>query len=256
MERSSGRVEDAPHYGRERLPTAGYRRKFEPSDAGNRREAARNGTDVAQLEATFFQGIHDMSMRFRRMHRIVATVLFTALTGMVMAQQEAPRPFGGAYSELDQRRQRLVDDWVARFVKVTGHHVDARSFYDEVLPLSTKTTFEAVTNALMTTPLTDTSGRTFGDALTLIERIDTVKGEVPGTKGDRQFRIYARLTPDAREMLGRSQEFKRAADNSVYRKGYPLNYREQGTPSIQVSMALDGRLADILSRSNTERPSA
>ena len=86
------------------------------------------------------------------------------------------------------------------------------------------------------------------DALSLVERIDTVKGEVPGTAGDRQFRIYVRLTPTAREWLQRSREFKRAADNSVYHKGYPLNYREQGTPSIQVYekfMALDGRLADI-----------
>jgi len=129
--------------------------------------------------------------------------------------------------------------------QVTGQRLDARSFYDEVLPLSTKTTFEAVTHALMTSALTDGSGQTFGDALSLVERIDTVKGEVPGTAGDRQFRIYVRLTPNARELLQRSREFKRAADNSVYHKGYPLNYREQGTPSIQVSIALDGRLADI-----------
>jgi hypothetical protein len=54
------------------------------------------------------------------------------------------------------------------------------------------------------------------------------------------------LTADARKMLERSQEFKRAMDNSVYHKGYPLNYREQGgTPSIQVSIALDGRQADV-----------
>ena len=187
-----------------------------------------------------------MSMRLRRMQRIVGTVLLSisALAATATAQQ-SPRPFGGAYSELDQRRQYLVDDWVTRFVKVTGQRLDARSFYDEVLPLSTKTTFEAVTHALMTSALTDGSGQTFGDALSLVERIDTVKGEVPGTAGDRQFRIYVRLTPNARELLQRSREFKRAADNSVYHKGYPLNYREQGTPSIQVSIALDGRLADI-----------
>ena len=68
----------------------------------------------------------------------------------------------------------------------------------------------------------------------------------PETAGDRQFRIYVRLTPNAREMLERSREFKRGIDNAVYHKGYPLNYREQrGTPSIQVSIALDGRLADV-----------
>ena len=58
--------------------------------------------------------------------------------------------------------------------------------------------------------------------------------------------MYIRLTANAREMLERSREFKRAIDNSVYHKGYPLNYREQrGTPSIQVSIALDGRQADV-----------
>jgi hypothetical protein len=35
-------------------------------------------------------------------------------------------------------------------------------------------------------------------------------------------------------------------DNSVYHKGYPMNYREKGgVPSVQVSIALDGRHADI-----------
>ncbi len=47
-------------------------------------------------------------------------------------------------------------------------------------------------------------------------------------------------------MMERSREFKRAMDNSVYHKGYPFNYRERrGTPSIQVSVALDGRQADV-----------
>ena len=135
---------------------------------------------------------------------------------------------------------------MGRFTKVTGQSLDARSFYDDVLSLSTKTTFDAVTHALMTTALTDASGQKFGDGLALIERVDTVKGEVSGTSSDRQFRMYVRLTPNAREMLDRSREFKRGVDNAVYHKGYPINYREQeGTPSIQVSIALDGRLADV-----------
>ena len=164
---------------------------------------------------------------------------------ILIAQQPLQR-FGGAYSDLDERRQQLVGDWVARFTKVTGQSLDARSFYDDILSLSTKTTFDAVTHALMTTPLTDASGQKFGDGLALIERVDSVKGEVSGASGDRQFRMYVRLTPSAREMLNRSREFKRGIDNTVYHKGYPTNYREQGgTPSIQVSIAMDGRLADI-----------
>ena len=164
---------------------------------------------------------------------------------ILLAQQPAQR-FGGAFAELDARRQQLVADWVGRFTKVTGQSLDARSFYDDVLSLSTRTTFDAVTHALMTTALTDASNQKFGDGLALIERVDTVKGEVSGTRSDRQFRMYVRLTPNAREMLDRSREFKRGVDNAVYHKGYPINYREQrGTPSIQVSIALDGRLADV-----------
>ena len=171
---------------------------------------------------------------------------FSACWPLRSSRPSSLQRFGGAYSELDARRQQLVDDWVARFIKVTGQSLDARSFYDDILSLSTKTTFDAVTHALMTTPLTDASGQKFGDGLALIERVDTVKGEVSGASSDRQFRMYVRLTPNAREMLERSREFKRGIDNAVYHKGYPLNYREQrGTPSIQVSIALDGRLADI-----------
>jgi hypothetical protein len=98
----------------------------------------------------------------------------------------------------------------------------------------------------MTTPLTDASGQKYGDGLALIERVDAVKGEIPGTRSDRQFRIYVRLTPTAREMLERSRKFKRGIDNSIYHKGYPVNYREtRGTPSIQVSIAADGRQSDV-----------
>jgi hypothetical protein len=188
-------------------------------------------------------------LRFRRTSAIVGSVLLSALAVdliMLTMAQQPPQRFGGAYSELDERRQRLVDDWVARFTKVTGKTLDSRSFYDDILSLSTKTTFDAVTHALMTTALTDASGQKFGDGLTIIERVDSVKGEVPEASSDRQFRMYARLTPNAREMLERSREFKRGMDNTVYHKGYPINYRERrGTPSIQVSIALDGRLADV-----------
>ena len=105
---------------------------------------------------------------FRRTCGIVGSVLLGALAvDIIIMAQQPPRRFGGAYSELDARRQRLVDDWVARFVKVTGQSLDARAFYDDILSLSTKTTFDAVTHALMTTPLTDASEQKFGDGLAL-----------------------------------------------------------------------------------------
>jgi hypothetical protein len=180
------------------------------------------------------------------MYGLVVGVLLAVLAVEILVAQQPSLRFGGAYLELDERRRLLLDGWVARFNNATGQSLDARSFYDEILGFSTKTTFDAVTHALMTTPLTDASGQKFSDGLALIERVDTVKGEVSGASGDRQFRMYVRLTPNAREMLERSQEFKRGIDNAVYHKGYPLNYREQnGAPSIQVSIALDGRQADV-----------
>jgi hypothetical protein len=185
------------------------------------------------------------TLRFPRLSGITLSVLLSGLAVVLIAQQP-PRRFGAAYAELDERRQHLVDDWVTRFAKVTGQNVAPSAFYDDILSLSAKTTFDAVTHALLTTPLTDASGQTFGDGLTLVERVDTVKGETPGAASDRQFRMYVRLTENARALLARSREFKRAADNSVYHEGYPLNYRQQpGTPSIQVSIALDGRQADV-----------
>jgi len=184
---------------------------------------------------------------FRRTFGLAGSLLLGALAGgITLMAQQPPLQFGGAYSELDERRQRLVDDWVLRFVNVTGQSMNARSFYDDVLGLSTKTTFDAVTHALLTTPLTDASGQKVGDGLALIERVDTVKGEVSGASSDHQFRLYVRLTPNARETLERSREFKRTVDNTVYHKGYPLNYRSQrGAASIQISVALDGREADV-----------
>ena len=162
-----------------------------------------------------------------------------------IAQTAQPR-FGGTYAELDERRQRLIDGWVVRLEKTTGQKIEPARLYDDIVSLSTKTTFVAVTHALMTTRLTDRAGADLGDALTLVERIDVVRGEVTGERGDHQFRIYARLTPDAFDKLSRSQQFKRASDNSVYHKGYPINFRGQGgTPSIQVSMAVDRRNADV-----------
>lgn len=176
---------------------------------------------------------------------ITATVIVTMIVTLVAAQETQPR-FGGSYSALDARRQHFVDDWVARFTEVTGRKIEPAPFYDNVVKLSSKTTFEAITHALMRTALTDASGNPLGDALALVERVDTVRGKVLDAASDRQFRMYVRLREDALDILARSQQFKRHADNTVYHKGYPLNYRGQGgPPSIQISAATDRRHADI-----------
>jgi hypothetical protein len=159
-------------------------------------------------------------------------------------QAQTSLQFGGDYASLDARRQALVSDWVARFNELTGEKAEPALFYDTKVVLSARITFDAVTNALLTT--TDTSGEKYGDALDLVERVETVQGQILGARGDRQFRMYVRLKEGAVDRLDRAQEFRRGADNTIYHKGYPLNYRQQGgTPSTQISVALDHRRADI-----------
>src|SRR5688572_5655289 len=171
-------------------------------------------------------------------------LIITTLT--VVTGQQSPPQFGGGYAALDEPRQQLVSNWVARFVKTTGQNVQPGAFYDDLLSVSTKTTFEAVTHALLRIRLSDSADVTIGDALSLVERVDSVRGEVTGAASDQQFRMYVRLTAGALDALARSQQFKRGADNSVYHKGYPTNYRAQGgVPSVQISIAPDGRRADI-----------
>lgn len=172
----------------------------------------------------------------------VGVLLLAVSMGQAAGQQPQ---FGGEYAGLDARRQRLIDDWVARFVKTTGQQVAPGPFYDDLVTLSAKTTFEAVTHALMTTALTDRFGASLGDVLALVERVESVHGEKPGAPGDRQFRMYVQLTANALGVLARSREFRRGADNSVYHKGYPVSYRGEGAPSIQLSIGLDGRQADV-----------
>jgi hypothetical protein len=41
----------------------------------------------------------------------------------------------------------LVNDWVERFIKTTGQALETGPFYDEIVALSSKTTFDAVTQA-------------------------------------------------------------------------------------------------------------
>jgi hypothetical protein len=183
----------------------------------------------------------------------VSAVLYIWLAGLPReAPSTAPPAAGqtlvvdGRYADLAPDQKRLVDDWVDRFGKVTGRPVDPSGLYDG-LPLSTRTTFFAVTHALLRTKLTDEAGAPTGKtALDLVAKIETVAGKVPGAGGDRQFRIYVGTQPAAMEMIEKSREFRRHADNTVYHKGYPICFRSTGgVPSIQVSLARDGKRADI-----------
>ncbi len=154
--------------------------------------------------------------------------------------------FGGGYSSLSPQQQSLVDDWFQRFSLVVKKPIDPAEGYEKI-PLSAKTTFDAVTHALMKTRLTDESGENLaGSALDLVGKLDTVAGQILGAGGDQQFRIFVQMKPGALSLLNRSREFKHASDNTSYHKGYPVCYRgKSGTPSIQISLSRDAERADI-----------
>ena len=181
------------------------------------------------------------------MLRQLTGTLALLLAAMLNAQNTAPtvpNEFHGTYEELSPAQKELIDEWYAEYNQMT-HDKSQPSEYNQ-FSQSTRTTFEAVTHALMTTELTDKSGKSLGSALTLVQSIEAINGKVPRARGDLQFRIYVVLKPDALQKLKVSREFFRDRDNTVYHHGYPLNYRQDGgTPSIQVSLAKDTRHADI-----------
>lgn len=153
--------------------------------------------------------------------------------------------FGGTYADLTPEQRKLVDDWIKRYNKKTGKNLKAEPAYNTI-PISTRTTFEAVTHALATSKVTDKDGRPQGTVLDMVQHLETVRGKVPGAKGDLQFRVYAIMRPNAYDRLTNSQQFRRDRDNSVFHYGYPVNLRQgNGYPSIQVSMSRDHSRADI-----------
>jgi hypothetical protein len=156
-----------------------------------------------------------------------------------------PRSFGGTFKTLQPAQQQLIAAWVRRFNSTTKQNLDAEKAYDAAR-LSVRTTFDAVTHALMNTKLISKDGQPLGTALDIIEVLDDIAGDEPGTRGDRQFRVYAYLKPNAQMTLEASQQFVREKDNSHYHMGFPICYRLLGgPPSIQYSLSRDGKRADI-----------
>ena len=155
------------------------------------------------------------------------------------------RVSGQAYATLRTEQKHLVDDYVRRINQVTGSQMLSEQVYDAAR-MSLRTTFDACTHALLTTKLTNDKGQNLGSALDLVDAVDDVLGEEPGQRGDRQFRMYVYLKPNAFEVLADSREFFRDRNNTFYHKGFPLCFRQkQEPPSIMFSISRDERMSDI-----------
>ncbi len=157
------------------------------------------------------------------------------VVSLALAQKPAE---SGSYEDLKPAQKRLVEDWLARVENVVGKSITPEALYDAV-PVSVRTTFEAVTHALMTTKLTDESGQPAGTALNLVAKLDAVAGKAEGTGSDEQFRIYVQLKPEAYKTLLRTRQFVRSMDSTSYHRGFPICFRTPGIPSIQMSMSRD-----------------
>src|SRR6516164_5125600 len=157
----------------------------------------------------------------------------------------SPRAFGQSYDTLLPEQKKLVDDFIRRYNETTGNKATPKEAYDNAR-MSVRTTFDAVTHALLSTKMTDEKGQNLGLALDLVDAIDEVMGEEAGARGDQQFRMYVYLKSNAFDILSRSREFYRDKDNTVYHPGFPLCFRlKHGPPSIQFSISRDERMSDI-----------
>src|SRR5262249_16891095 len=145
-----------------------------------------------------------------RFGRLVAIALFVSV--LLCGQSQQNVSFGGKYSNLQDEQKNLIERWTREIGKIVGTQPDPEHSYDE-LPLSSRTTYEAITNALLHTTLTNRSGKPIGRAIDLVDVIERIAGRVGETRGDHQFRVYVYLKPDALDKLSESREFKREHDN-------------------------------------------
>lgn len=174
---------------------------------------------------------------------LMRILILAACASLVSAAFQSAQP--GEYRELLPAQKRLLEKWVAEFNELTGQKRSPQELYESA-PVSSRTTFEAVTHALNRSTLTSSDGASLGTALDLIDRMETVHGKIEGAGGDEQFRLYATLKPGAAAILDKSKEFNRGPDNTVFHRGYPICYRQKGgVPSIQFSISLDEQRCDI-----------
>jgi hypothetical protein len=149
------------------------------------------------------------------------------------------------FEDLEPRQKQILEGYTAAFNQRSGRNLSTQEYFDS-MTVSERSTYDAVTHALMNSRLTDQEGNELGNALDLVEVIERIAGQYYGRGGDQQFRLYVLLVPDAKETLEKSKEFFQDKENTVYHAGYPQSYRQEGkVPNIQFSVSVDEVRADI-----------
>jgi hypothetical protein len=92
------------------------------------------------------------------------------------------RAIGDSYATLRPQQQRLVDEFVGRYNQATGKELVPQQAYDSAR-LSVRTTFDAVTHALLHANMTDSTGKSLGHAIDLVaSRTAPPRGLFPRTR--------------------------------------------------------------------------
>jgi hypothetical protein len=164
---------------------------------------------------------------------------------VVAIPKPAPRADRRVFADLAPEQRRTFDTFVKNYNSARNTQYSSETVFDR-LTISEQTTFYGITHALMHSSLTDVQGASLGTALDRIASIEQIAGQYAGRGGDEQFRLYVTLKPDTHDLLGKSREFFKDHENTVYHVGYPTSYRQVGKePNLQVSMSEDGLRADI-----------
>ena len=114
-----------------------------------------------------------------------------------------------AFGDLEPVQQKLLEGFTAAFNERSGRDLSTQEYFDS-MSVSERTTYDAVTHALMSSELTDQEGNDLGTALDLVEGVEKVAGQYYGRGGDQQFRLYSFLVPDAKETLRSPHSFSGA----------------------------------------------
>ena len=141
------------------------------------------------------------------------------------------------YASLTPEQQILYEPYAVRDADARGRTMTTQEDFDGQT-VSERTTFDAVTHALMSSELSDEAGNDLGTAFDIVADLERIAGQYYGRGGDQQFRLYVDLTPDAVETLERSTQFFEDHENTVYHVGYPSSFRQTGNvPNMQVSVS-------------------
>ena len=112
----------------------------------------------------------------------IVTVVLAIFPAPAIAQERTQQPstFGATYEQLSPEQRALLDGFFRRAGAVLGVTLDPRERYDAA-PLSSRTTFDAVTHALLRSTLTDRqSGQPLGRTIDIIGFVEGVRGQVKG----------------------------------------------------------------------------